>query len=91
MPAEDPDTHGVKCGDPHTLGAESDQVIDTLAHFPCGLVGKSDRKNIPGIHAALIHQISNPVGDHPGLTAACSRQDQNRSLCPSDGLSLLPI
>ena len=91
MPAEDPDTHGVECGDPHTLSAEADQVVNALAHLPRSLVGESDRENIPGIHSALIHQISDPVSDHPGLSAARARKDQNRSLCPSDGLSLLFI
>ena len=91
MTAQDPDTHGMERGDPDALGTKADQVINSLAHLSRGLVGKSDRKNIPGVHAALIHKISDPVGDHPGLSAAGAGQDQDRSLSPFYGLRLLFI
>ena len=39
-----------------------------------------ERVDIPWVDAPFFDQISNPVGQHPGLSRSRSRQDQKRSL-----------
>ena len=91
VPAKDPDTHGVKGRDPDALRAEADHPVHPLPHLSRRFIGESDRKNIPWIHAALVHQICDPVRDHSGLAAAGTGQDQYRSLCVPHSLPLLLI
>ena len=91
MAAQDPDAHGMECGDPDALRAESDQIVDTLSHLARRLIGKGDGENIPGIYAAVIQKIGDPVCDHPRLSASGPREDQNRPLRMPDRFPLLFI
>ena len=80
MPAQDPHTGRVKGADPDALRAKSYQLVHTLPHLSCRLIGKCDGQDIPWIHLLFIDQIGHPVGQHPGLAGTRSGQDQQRPI-----------
>ena len=45
-------------------------------HFPGGFIGKGDRRNMTRLPAALLYQIGNFIGDHPGFARARTGQYQ---------------
>ena len=73
---------------PDALCTEAHQRIHPLAHFLRRLVRKCNGKDIPGIHASLIDQICDTVGQHPGLSRPRSCQDQKRTIRMQDRLPL---
>ena len=85
------DAHGMESGDPDSMGISSQDLIHPLPHLTGSLVGKGDRENIPGIHLTLVDQICDAVRDHTCLSAAGTRQDQDRSLRLEAGFLLLPV
>ena len=91
VPPQDPDAHGVKGRNPDGFRPETDQFVNPLAHLLRGFVCEGDCEDVPRIHAALIHQIGNSVGDDPRFARAGAGQNQHRSLRVLDGLPLLCI
>ena len=64
MSPEDTHTGRVESGHPDALGAETDNVVNTLPHFPCRLVGKGDCQNVPRIHAHIFNQVCDSSCEH---------------------------
>ena len=79
VPSENPDTHGVKGRYPDTLGAESDQLVDTFPHFTGRLIRKGNREDVPRIDIAFLQKIGNAVCDDARLSGARTGQDQDRA------------
>ena len=65
----------MKSADANSQPAE--QLFDSLLHLASRLVGKRQRENVFGGHAAL-QQSSNPMRDHAGLAGAGPRQHHQR-------------
>ena len=89
MSSQDAHAHRVKGRNPDALRAKADQLVHTLPHLACRLVGEGDRQYIPGIYAAFLHQVGYPVGNHSCFAASCPRKDQHRALRVKAGISLL--
>ena len=47
----------------------------SVAHFAGGFIGKSNREDTPVWHPANAHQVSDTMGDHPGLATPRTCQD----------------
>ena len=91
MPAKNADAGGMECGNPHLAGSLPHQTVHPLTHLPGCLVGKGDRQNIPGVHAHLVYEVGNAVGENTGLAAPRTRQKQQRPLCVHYRRLLLPV
>jgi len=55
------------------------ECVHTILHFFGRLIGKGDSQNVPGGHIPG-DQVRDPRGNHPGFSAAGSRQDELRAL-----------
>ena len=78
----------VKRPDPHTACRHPDQLFDTGPHFSGCLVGEGHRKNTVWRDALDLHQPCDPVHQHPGFTAAGTRQHQQWILRGGNGFTL---
>ena len=81
---QDASAGGVERGDERRVAA-AEQLLDTLGHLACRLVGEGDRHDVPGAHPPLADQVGDAVGDDPGLARAGSGQDEERSLAVQHG------
>ena len=51
------------------------ESLDAPAHLACGLVGESQREDMPGVVAA-VQQVHNLVGEDTRFAGPCSGDDQ---------------
>ena len=70
---------GMEGKQPHISGRSACHTVHALAHFRGGFIGKGNRQNAIGTHA-LLQQMRNTAGKHLRLAAACTRQNQHRSV-----------
>ena len=70
---------GMEGKQPHISGRSACHTVHALAHFRGGFIGKGNRQNAIGTHA-LLQQMGNTAGQHLRLAAACTRQNQHRSV-----------
>ena len=71
-----PHTKRVKSGKQrHTALRALHKPMHALAHFAGGFIGKSNREDSPVWHPANAHQVSDTMGDHPGLATPRACQD----------------
>ena len=78
VPPQDAHAHGVEGGDPDLLRLRPHEGGDPLLHLPGRFVGEGDRQDVPGVDPLLRKQISDPVGQHPRLSASRAGHDQHR-------------
>jgi hypothetical protein len=62
-----------------------------VPHLVGGLVGESHRQHGLARHALDAHQAGDAMGDHPGLAASGSSQDQDRAFEEANCFTLLGI
>ncbi len=72
-------------------GGAGEQLIDALAHFGRGLVGKGDREDGVRRDTFRFNEIRNAVGDDAGLPRAGAGQDQDRTVRGLHGGALLRV
>ena len=73
---QDAPAHAVEGGHPHAAGVRPHQGIEALPHLVGRLVGEGDGKDLPGVHAQILHQVGDTVGEHPGLAGTGTGQHQ---------------
>ena len=78
------DTGRMESADPDILSSEIHDRIHTLPHLSGRFIGKSNRKNIPGIDIAFLDQVSNPVRQNPGLSRTRTCKNKKRSVDMAD-------
>ncbi len=84
----------VKRADPHAAsiyaswGMDTEQVVDTLAHFARGLVGKRHRENAVRRHTLGLHEPGDTMHEHARLTRARTCEHEHIARLRSDGLAL---
>ena len=66
----------VEGGNPHVLCARTDQRLDALTHFRCGLVRESDGENLPGSRPPGCKQMGDAVRQHAGFARPSPGDDQ---------------
>ena len=81
----------VKSADGQLFNGTRHQLVETLNHLFGRLVGKSHGQNPPGIDFDHLDQVSHPLGNDPGFTAAGSGEYQHRTFNSLDGLLLRGI
>ena len=74
--AQQPGAEGMKGPHSKRLSPGAHQPVQSLPHFPGGLVGKSHRRNTVGASLAGPHQIGDSMGDYPGFATARPGYDQ---------------
>ena len=67
------------------------QVFDPLFHLLGGLVGEGESHDLVGIVPLLLDEVSDLVGDNPGLTGARTSQHHDRAIQVFDSLLLCRI
>ena len=77
--------------DPHSFGTFAEQVANAFAHFGGGLVGECDCQNLarPGLFVG--EQVGDSVGQHPGLSRASTRHNQQGRAAILNGSALLRV
>ena len=81
--AEQPGAEGVEGAGKDGVGpllTVADQGLNSLPHLTRRLVGKGDGGDSVGTDPTFLHQVSNAVGDDPGLAAARPGHNQQRPL-----------
>ena len=71
--------------------APAPQPGDPLLHLSGGLVGEGYRGDLAWCQPALIDQIGDLAGDHPGLAGTCPGQHQQRPVDVAHRLALFRI
>ena len=66
----------------------SSQVVDTLAHLICRLIGESDTKDVLWQNSQFVYQISVSMGQSPGFTGACAGNYSYITFCAGDSFPL---
>ena len=88
--SQDPDARRVERRYPHALDHRSDQRPDPLAHLGGGLVGERDRQDF-GRSRALVDQMCDAVGEHPGLARPGACHDEQRPVGMHHGIELIGV
>ena len=106
FPPQQPGAQRVKRRDPHLPAVDADlrarpgsavsrsrgeQGFDARTHLLCSLVREGDRQHLVGLRGATAHQVSDAVGDDPGLTGSGAGQDEKRPLSVENGFLLFGI
>jgi hypothetical protein len=69
----------------------SDELRDALPHLGCGFIGEGYGEYRIGSDAVLLNEISDAVGNDPGLARPGAGQDEDRAIDGFDGLALSRI
>ncbi len=77
--AQQPMRQPVEGPDPERPARDSEQSLDTPAHFRGRLVGERDGKDAVGRCALDLDQPCNPMHQHPSFAATRSRENQRRA------------
>ena len=88
MPVQDLYAGGMERGYPDALRAEAHQLVHPIPHLPRRLVRERDGKDMPGIHAAPVDQIGDPMGQHSRLAGARSCQPYDANFFKKFSLSI---
>jgi hypothetical protein len=91
LAAQDAHAGRVEGAGPEQPGASADERLQALAHLTGGLVGEGDRQDGPRMDAPLVHEVGDPVGQDPRLSAARSGQHQQGAVAVEDRLALRGI
>ncbi len=84
--------NGVEGAQPgQTLDRFTDQIADSLLHFPRRLVGEGHRQDFPGPRMAGRQNMCQPRGQNPRLAGPRAGQHQHRSVNRLDRFALLGI
>ena len=75
----------MKGGNPRRF--DVNQALNALFHFASRFVGEGNRQDAISANV-LLNDVGNTVRNHPRLTRAGSRNDQQRTFNRSDGLAL---
>ena len=78
IPAQNAGAHGMEGADPHLLTLFAGEGGDALLHFLGRFIGKGDGQDMPRRYA-VVDQVGHPIRQRPGLSAACTRQNQYRA------------
>ena len=81
LAAQDADADGVERANGQAIQLRADEPGQPGAHLPGCLVGERHGHDAPWLDAALPHQVSHAVSEHPRLAAARPGQHQNWSAC----------
>ena len=86
--AQHSDANRVEGADPEVAGLRADEALQAGLHLGGGLVGEGDRKDAIREDLLLAEQVGDPVGQYPGLAAACACENENRPVGMLDGIPL---
>jgi hypothetical protein len=75
----------------YPAGPVANEMLDALPHFTGGLVGKGKRQDVPGSDASLLYEVGDACGQHAGLPATWSGDDQHRSVNGGHGRGLFGV
>ena len=87
---QDAHARRVERAHPHRPGDRPDQLGDAMAHLLGGLVGERDRQDRRRWHA-LVDEMGDAMGEHPGLARTGTGDDQQRPAAVHDGVELVGI
>ena len=87
---QDANARRVERAHPHGPGHRADQVGDTVAHLLGGLVGEGDGQDGRRRHA-LVDEVGDAMGEHPGLARAGAGDHQQRPAAVHDGVELVGV
>ena len=65
------------------------QALHALPHLIGGFVGERHRQNVPARNVFLGDQVSNSMRNDACFARTGAREDEQRTLCGEDSLSLL--
>ena len=88
--AQDAHAGGMERADPHLVRHRTHQHGDALAHLAGRLVGERDRQDLHGMHA-LVDEVGDAVGEHPGLARTGAGHHQERAAAMHDGIELVGV
>ena len=88
---EDPRAGGVEGHHPHDARGGAGQRPDPLLHLAGRLVGEGDREDLARARHSRGQQVSDPVGQDPGLARAGAGEHQQRPLAVLHGIGLRRI
>ncbi len=88
---QDPHARRVERRDPHASRRVADELLDALAHLPCGLVREGDREDLAGPRLALTQQQGDAAGEHAGLARSRTGDDEQRLTAVGDCFELLRV
>ena len=84
-------THAEWNVDTHiVLHDRTDERADALAHLVGGLVGERDGQDLRRRHA-LVDEVGDAVGEHPGLARPGAGHHQQRPVGVDDGVELVGV
>jgi len=86
--AEDAVADGVEGAAPEITRVVGDEFLDTVEHFPGGLVGKGEQENAAGADP-VVEEVGDPVGEGTRFATAGSGDDEGRARGCGDGGELL--
>ena len=89
--AQDANAHAVERGHPHAANLTTDDALQTLAHFGCGLVRERDGHDLPRSHAEVLDHMSDAVCKHTRLARASAGQYKQRPFGALGGLTLRAV
>ena len=87
---QDAHAGGVERAHPHRLDDRPDQRLDAVAHLLGGLVGERDRQDRRR-RRAVVDEVGDAVGEHPGLARAGAGDHQQRAAAVHDGVELIGV
>ena len=87
---QDAHARRVERGHPHRSGDRADQFGDAAAHLVGRLVGEGDGQDRRRRHA-LVDEVGDAMGEHPGLARSCAGDDEQRSAAVDDGVELVGV
>ena len=86
--AQQSGAEGVESAHRKAVHLGADEAMEPFDHLLCCLVCERYGEHPVGADAADPHQVSHPVSDDTGLTAARPGHDQQRAIYGLDGLPL---
>ena len=86
--AQDAHTRGVKRAEPHAQVLTPEEQLGARLHFAGRLVGEREGENRALRYAAIAHEVGDPPGENPRLSAPGAREDQERTAGMLDRLAL---
>src|SRR6266516_4553829 len=81
--------NGMKGANSHLFGlVDTHQLFQALAHLFGSFICEGDGQDAPGRNMLVLHQVRDAVSNSAGLSAAWTRQDEDRSFGGGDSLPL---
>ena len=76
LTAQHAPARGVEGENPGCPRLAAEHPLEPLAHLTGSLVRERDREDLVGLHTVCPDQVSDPMGEHPGLPGARTGDDQ---------------